>query len=373
MRKRMRMKLVLVVCVFMSVVCVFMSVVTDASPGHRPARSAAAEAAWTTGSSGVNLDGKMFTLSIYHGGITFFAPYFRPPWLTTSGQVRTDTTRYYTSTTRPRTRTTEPWTRSYPTTTQTQEPVTRSYPPSTQTHRPWTRSYPTTTQTQEPVTRSYPPSTQTHRPWTRSYPPWTTALPTRGVSVCFRFITDNIQMNGLFTLSPSGYPPLELRLDAGGRFELSYGNSVYLRPAIRLWPELRQNMWNNICLTVDSVKSVAQMFADSNMSIRKLLPNRYVWSGEPEINFSGFDGQLTDVQVWDYPLRYKEVLYFMSRGSYGPSRGSVLSWSHISYSRGNALLEDVYEQQIKSRARQLGDERKTKKLSKMKKDRKQVM
>lgn len=44
---------------------------------------------------------------------------------------------------------------------------------------------------------------------------------------------------------------------------------------------------------------------------------QYQWSGEPVITFSGFDGQLTDVQVWDYPLRYKEVLYYMSHGYYG--------------------------------------------------------
>ena len=44
---------------------------------------------------------------------------------------------------------------------------------------------------------------------------------------------------------------------------------------------------------------------------------QYVWSGEPVIEFSGFEGQVTDVQVWDYPLRYREILNYMSSCVYG--------------------------------------------------------
>lgn len=34
------------------------------------------------------------------------------------------------------------------------------------------------------------------------------------------------------------------------------------------------------------------------------------------ITFSGFDGQVTDVQVWDYPLRYREVTDYMNPSAY---------------------------------------------------------
>ena len=44
---------------------------------------------------------------------------------------------------------------------------------------------------------------------------------------------------------------------------------------------------------------------------------QYVWSGEPVIEFPGFDGQLTDVQMWDYPLSYREVFKYMNNGVYG--------------------------------------------------------
>lgn len=35
------------------------------------------------------------------------------------------------------------------------------------------------------------------------------------------------------------------------------------------------------------------------------------------IDFSGFDGQLTDVQMWDYPVSYREVFSYMTKGLYG--------------------------------------------------------
>ena len=44
---------------------------------------------------------------------------------------------------------------------------------------------------------------------------------------------------------------------------------------------------------------------------------QYVWSGEPVIEFKGFDGQVTDVQMWDYPLSYREVFKYMTSGVYG--------------------------------------------------------
>lgn len=34
------------------------------------------------------------------------------------------------------------------------------------------------------------------------------------------------------------------------------------------------------------------------------------------IEFSSFSGQLTDVEVWDYPIRYKDVVSYMYRGYY---------------------------------------------------------
>uniref|UniRef100_A0A3P9M481 Pentraxin (PTX) domain-containing protein n=1 Tax=Oryzias latipes TaxID=8090 RepID=A0A3P9M481_ORYLA len=255
--------------------------------------------------SGTNLQQKMFTLSRYGGGLTLFAPYLDPLG----------------STSNPAT--------SYPTDSSRPDP-TRYYP--------WTTA---------PPTRGYPTTTTRFWPKTTGYYPWTTAPPTRGVSVCLRLITSDMNPS-IFTLSPSS-TPLSLQVTDGGWYLLRFGsNQLRLRPSVPIWPNIGRGMWTSVCLTVDFTKNVVQMFSNMNMSTRKLLMYGYQWSGEPVITFSGFDGQLTDVQVWDYPLRYKEVLYYMSHGYYGSVQGSLLTWSNIRYSlQGRSLLENSYEWQMK--------------------------
>ncbi|XP_070696510.1 uncharacterized protein [Pempheris klunzingeri] len=264
------------------------------SPTQRPESTAAKQWPRTTGLPEQNLRGKMFTLSYDGGGISFFPPYFSP-----ASSSSPYSTSYYTT----------------------------------------TRPYPTTT-----------------------YPHWTTPPVTRGVSVCVRFLTDYQRMNypTIFTLSPSSTSSLKLGISFPGPFVLGLNRysyyDLYIKPNIRFWSNIEPEIWTRVCLTVDSVKRVAQVFNGSNMSIRRRMPFQYVWSGDPVIEFSGFDGQVTDVQVWDYPLNYKEIFNYMTNGIYAPYRGSILTWSSISYSDGgNVLLEDVYEgrarQPISSRRR----------------------
>ncbi|XP_027858576.1 uncharacterized protein LOC114135466 [Xiphophorus couchianus] len=269
----------------------------------------------TRGGSGVNLSGKMFTLSGYYGRLVFYSPYQLSPWATTTSYQ----TRGYTDSA------------STPSYTQTNTGATEMSTPNTKinTHRPTTGPY-------QPTTSS-----------TTRYP-WSTAPSTRGVSVCLRYITDS-QSGSIFTLSPSSqYLRLEIGRPQSYALTFNNYNRVYLQPYLKLWPGLTPNMWTSICFTVDNTKGVVQMFRDSDMSSRKLLNNQYVWSGERVMDFSNFEGQITDVQVWDYPLRYQEVFYYMSSGGYGSYQGSVLSWSYISYSQtGRTLLEDGYELQMR--------------------------
>lgn len=179
------------------------------------------------------------------------------------------------------------------------------------------------------------------------YYSWTTPPSTQGVSVCLRYITDS--PSATLTLSPS-HSPLRLTL-SDTAFQLytnPYGYYQSFIPNIKFFPNLYEEIWTRVCITMDSMKPVAQVFRGSNMSIKKMLRYKYVWSGEPVIDFSGFDGQVTDIQMWDYPLRYNEVYSYMSGGVYGSYQGSVLTWSYISYSsRGYTLLEDVYQWQGK--------------------------
>ncbi|XP_063329005.1 uncharacterized protein LOC134627024 [Pelmatolapia mariae] len=296
---------------------VIMEVIGGPTPSEQPD-------SWprTTGSSALDLRGKMFTLSRTYGGVTFYPPYY--------DSVSPSTTDYPT-----RRHKTHSW---IPTT-----------PPTTSL---WgsTRYSPLST-----------PSWTTNRRW--NYP-WTTESPTRGVSVCLRYMADNLQSGfPLFTLSPNRSPlSLEVNLNSYGLTFSGYYNYVNLRPLIKFWPNIGSDFWTSVCLTVDTRKGVVQMFSGSNMSIRKVLPSQYVWSGEPVIDFPGFDGQLTDIQMWDYPLRYKEIFYYMNRGYYGSYSGSVLSWSYIRYSlRGRVVMEDSYGMQAKEPIRTVGRKHRLKK------------
>ncbi|XP_056292512.1 DNA-directed RNA polymerase II subunit RPB1-like isoform X2 [Pseudoliparis swirei] len=282
------------------------------------------------------------------------------PWTTAP---RPWTTRPYYTTTRcpchhPTPTTPRPWpTRPYDTTTW--RPY---YPTHKPTILPYTTRhpyYPTHKPTILPYTTRYP-YYPTHKPTTRPHHktttppttprPWTTAPATRGVSVCLRYLADDLSST-VVTLSPSSRAPLRLGF-SNGWYTLTfdpYGYSALsFRPSFRFWSNMVPDIWTRVCVTLDSMKNVAQVFSGSNISIRKMMPSKYDWSGEPVINFSGFDGQLTDVQIWDYPLRYKEVFNYMTSGIYAPYRGSALSWSNISYSStGGALLEEAYEWQAR--------------------------
>ncbi|XP_069025708.1 uncharacterized protein [Embiotoca jacksoni] len=300
MKKMRSLLFVTMVTVFMSALFVVASIEQTTEP------TAADEAAWTpTGRHGVDLSGKMFTLSRYGGQVTFYDPNAFPAFSTTN-------------------------------------------PTSEYLYRTTTTPYRTTTT-----------------------PYRTTAPPTRGVSVCLRYITDFLETSSptIFTLSPSK-TPLSLQVSYLSSYTLTFNNynSLRLKPNIRMWSYPGQDIWTSVCLTVDTRKQVAQVFSGSNMSIRKLMPYRYVWAGEHVMTFPGFDGQVTDVQVWDYPLRYKEVQRFLYRG-YFRNSGSVLTWSNINYSLGRlGLLEDTYELQgkqligQKARGRDLKEDEKPGKL-----------
>lgn len=95
-----------------------------------------------------------------------------------------------------------------------------------------------------------------------------------GVSVCLRYLTDS-DYNTIFTLSPSSGNRMQLVANSPGVYRLNFGYQSYyldLRPNIRFWSNIGLDIWTRICLTVDTVKGVAQMFNGSSISIRKMLP-----------------------------------------------------------------------------------------------------
>ncbi|XP_060925446.1 uncharacterized protein LOC132999717 isoform X1 [Limanda limanda] len=288
---KMKMKLL-----FVSIVMVMMSVPGVTTFFREPTTTSST---WTTARPAVNLNGKMFTLSSDGGGISFYPP----------------------STTTPTPETTTEWTTTnYETTTEIT--TTPENTPTPETTTEWTTTNYETTTT-----------------------PRTTPLSTTGLSVCLAYLTDSSTV--LFKLFPSSSYPMTLETDSGVFYSLTWDGyySKTFKPNVQFWPGgFSPDIWTRVCVTMDSVKNVGQVFSGSNMSVRKRLRYPFPQGQEPVINVPGFDGQLTDVQMWDYPLNYREIIQYMSPSTYGPSRGSVLTWSHISYSLNeDALLEDTYE------------------------------
>ncbi|KAM3621954.1 uncharacterized protein V6R79_018249 [Siganus canaliculatus] len=285
-------------------------------------------------------------------------PYYPRPYPTRSYYPRPFPTRSY----YPRPYRTRPY---YPRPYPTRSYYPRPYTTTPYTTRPYTTTpYPTTPYTTTPyTTRPYTTTPYPTTPYT-SYPPWTTAPPTRGVTVCLRYVADSPYLQ-VFRLR-SSITPLTLSANSDGyRLDSRY-ESTYLRPNLRFWSSVGREIWTRVCVTVDSVSNVAQVFRDENFSIRKRMNSRFVWTGEPVLEVSGFDGQVTDVQVWDYPLSYRQIRDYMMSGVYTSYGGSALTWSSIGFQKsGNSLLEDVYEQQAKQPMSSRGHGGKTMRMKKM--------
>ncbi|XP_060925447.1 mucin-2-like isoform X2 [Limanda limanda] len=197
----------------------------------------------------------------------------------------------------------------------------------------------------------YPPSTTTPTPettteWTTTNYETTTEITTTPENTPTPETTTEWTTTNYETTTTPRTTPLSTT-DSGVFYSLTWDGyySKTFKPNVQFWPGgFSPDIWTRVCVTMDSVKNVGQVFSGSNMSVRKRLRYPFPQGQEPVINVPGFDGQLTDVQMWDYPLNYREIIQYMSPSTYGPSRGSVLTWSHISYSLNeDALLEDTYE------------------------------
>lgn len=177
----------------------------------------------------------------------------------------------------------------------------------------------------------------THHP-TR-YPSWTTPPPTAGVTVCLRFVKDYAGGSSIFQLDPGYQQSFTVRY-RGPEYLLSVDRiNVLLNPNLEIWTNIYPEIWTRVCLVVDSMKKVVQAFSGSYMSARKLVNSPITWSGRPVIDFSSFDGQVTDIQIWDYPISSNMIYSYMSRS--GMSFGNALTWSNIGYTiKGPMLMED---------------------------------
>ncbi|XP_072293291.1 uncharacterized protein [Eucyclogobius newberryi] len=160
------------------------------------------------------------------------------------------------------------------------------------------------------------------------------------MSVCLRFMSDSRSIN-LFK-APSSLLRLSPNI-AGSSQDLfhSFSSNSHSQVTLSPWiPTAQTPPWTSVCLVLDSVNSVLQIFEGGAMRIRKIQPSRMAWSGEPVLDISGLDGQVTDLEVWDYPLKYRQVFSYLQNYM---SSGTVLTWSNIVYRfKGKARFEEAF-------------------------------
>ncbi|XP_062372594.1 serum amyloid P-component-like [Sardina pilchardus] len=86
---------------------------------------------------------------------------------------------------------------------------------------------------------------------------------------------------------------------------------------------------------------MSQIYKDRLMSVRKGMSRSQKFSGTPVVTLSDFEGQVTDIHVWNKTLPLSDLRAYYQGHSY-PS-GNLLSWWDISYtSQGYAVLQDAY-------------------------------
>ncbi|KAI4875965.1 hypothetical protein NFI96_022098 [Prochilodus magdalenae] len=162
-----------------------------------------------------------------------------------------------------------------------------------------------------------------------------------GLTVCMRVLFEEDKYNLQLTFRNSTYGVSYTGPYSTGSYYYLYvsGESVRfnkfsMTPSRQqLWP------WNNRCFTWESSTGMTQLWFDEKMSIRKGVARGQVFSGEVELSLSRFDGQVTDVYVWDSVVACGDLSNFLSY-TYSVPPGSILDWGQIQYSTsGYAVLE----------------------------------
>ncbi|XP_053096498.1 serum amyloid P-component-like isoform X2 [Pangasianodon hypophthalmus] len=107
-----------------------------------------------------------------------------------------------------------------------------------------------------------------------------------------------------------------------------------------------RSLWKSSCLTWDSSSGMAQLWFDGKMSARKGLSRGTVFSGQPELTMYQFEGQVSDVYLWDSVLSVRELHRYLYHHSV-PSRGSILDWKQMEFrSSGYVVLEPAYPKRL---------------------------
>uniref|UniRef100_A0A8C7KEQ3 Mucin-12-like n=1 Tax=Oncorhynchus kisutch TaxID=8019 RepID=A0A8C7KEQ3_ONCKI len=202
-----------------------------------------------------------------------------------------------------------------------------------------------------PSPSSSPSSTPypSHSPSTSSSPsspytsyPYTTPSPSlSALTVCLRYMAEEGKDLTLFSLTQGNYWNLLLERNSGMDYLSIHSSSQSFRSYRLLWSIIEPRPWTSLCVTWEKNTGLAQVWRGRTVSIRKRVFGQ-VTNGPPVLKVFNFEGQVTDVEVWDRVLSPSWILAYMSGWqsywSYTP--GNVLTWSKAIYStNGEVLLE----------------------------------
>ncbi|XP_064828390.1 uncharacterized protein LOC135544588 isoform X2 [Oncorhynchus masou masou] len=294
------------------------------------------------GPSTSDLRGQMFTVSYsYSIGFTMYTDAIFPspsPTIYPSPSTSTSSSPSSSSASSPY---------SSPSTSPSPSTSTSSSPSSSSAYSPY--SSPSTF----PSPSSSPSSTPytSHSPSTSSSPsspytsyPYTTPSPSPSLSaltVCLRYMAEEGKDLTLFSLTQGNYWNLLLERNSGMDYLSTHSSSQSFRSYRLLWSITEPRPWTSLCVTWEKNTGVAQVWRGRTVSIRKRVFGQ-VTNGPPVLKVFKFEGQVTDVEVWDSVLSPSWIMSYMSGWqsywSYTP--GNVLTWSKAIYStNGEVLLE----------------------------------
>uniref|UniRef100_A0A4W5ME27 Pentraxin (PTX) domain-containing protein n=1 Tax=Hucho hucho TaxID=62062 RepID=A0A4W5ME27_9TELE len=142
----------------------------------------------------------------------------------------------------------------------------------------------------------------------------------------------------LFSLTQGNYWNLLLETKYGmDRLSIDFSSQSF-RSYRLLFSITEPRPWTSLCITWEKKTGVAQVWRDGTVSIRKRVSGQVrgekVTNGPPVLKVYKFEGQVTDVEVWDSVLSQRWIMAYMSGwrsyGTYTP--GNVLTWSKAIYS-----------------------------------------
>ncbi|XP_052377308.1 jeltraxin-like [Oncorhynchus keta] len=180
-------------------------------------------------------------------------------------------------------------------------------------------------------------------PSSTSYP-YTSPSPSPSSSpltVCLRYMAEEGEDLTFFSLTQGNNWNLLLKRYYWGMDHLSIDSSQDFS-SYKLFRAVREaHPWTSLCVTWEKKTGMAQVWRGGTVSVRKRVFGQ-VTNGPPVLKVFKFEGQVTDVEVWDRVLSPSWILAYMSGWqsywSYTP--GNVLTWSKAIYStNGEVLLE----------------------------------